>query len=278
MQSNDSPVMGQWTNAPLVFVLAQVRFVPSQQVSLDAMREAAVAALGSNFPHINPVMSLDLHIDLNNLPAKPPVPIVGGYDFLRADLQAMARITSDSISFAVSKYANYREFETTWLSICAILSSLGIYEVSRQGMRYVDFVFPEDGKVPEDYVRPPFDPRVSPPLSGALGHAGLSGVMMDYPFPDGRLRVQYSRGYGDPALPLDLQGMLPPAPIAGMRRSTTISLSGVIDTDRWIEGRFSASESDLRVSFRRIHNELSAAFVSIVTPDALAYWNQPSNG
>ncbi|MEI6117078.1 MAG: hypothetical protein WCP99_21255 [Burkholderiales bacterium] len=41
--------LGQWSNAPLAFILAQVRFLPTPAAAPENIRDAIIKRLGSRF-------------------------------------------------------------------------------------------------------------------------------------------------------------------------------------------------------------------------------------
>lgn len=276
--STTAPVaLGGMPNAPLVFVLAQVRFTPSSQTNLDTMRNVLRELLPSEFQTIDAVMAYNIAFINTPLTAKTGAPaggaqIVVGYDFQSADQKAVVRIAQDALTFAVSRYKDYADFSVLWSQILAALPEIGVTEVVRIGLRYVDFIYPSEGKIPEDYFNPPFDFRQTGEVEGALGIAQTNIQVQEYAFADGRLRVQYARGIGQPCLPLELEGLLEVTPVGA--RSAYSGPTATFDTDRWIDGRRPSEALTLSKEFFSLHSDLSNVFSKVTTSMAKAEWSK----
>jgi len=264
--------LGQWPQAPLVFVLAQVRFLPSNMANLDVIKNALRGVLPTHFERVNALMGLSMEVGSapNDLAATAASPIVVGYDFVNMNQEAVVRVMPDSLTYAVSHYKDYADFSAAWMNVVSVLPALGIMHIQRAGLRYVDFIYPAEGKVPEDYFLPPFDHRASGRIKGAVSDAEINMLMQEYEFERGRLRVQYARGRGQPGLPLDLQGLLPVAPSS--LKTNHAGTSGTFDTDRWIDEEISSELKSLGESFSLLHNGISTAFKGSISAFAKSEW------
>jgi uncharacterized protein (TIGR04255 family) len=275
LESDNAPRVGQWASAPLAFVLAQVRFLPSASATPEQLRDAAIKRVGQKFPTINQTNTLNFEITLDT-PAPSPqraAPLVI-YDLVNNDLDAMVRIGQGSLSYAVTSYVDSRQFRSEWLEIADALTDVGITSVTRLGLRYVDFIIPQLGHTPEEYVQAPWNLSGIPDLPGALRGPDVNVSMMDVAYLQGRLRLQFMRGFGVPSLPMDLQGMLTPRQQSAGAGHTEC---GVIDSDRWIDGNeHSADRVTLDRLFAQMHTDVSAAFRTMITPLAVDEWNRAS--
>lgn len=275
MTSETAPVLGQWPNAPLVFVLAQVRFHPIPSAAPENLRDAIVKRAGKELITITQTNAINIQINLEgegaNVHRSSQAGI--GYDMLNEPLNAMVRVVNGALTYATTDYRDSTSFKQNWLGILAALQDVQIPAVTRLGMRYVDFIIPRGGKVPEDYVYAPWDTRDMRLLPGAEGRPVLNVSMMDVPYPSGRMRLQFMRGFGVPNLPADLQGMLPPAK---RPTATDPGLCGIIDTDRWIEGTYPSDPETLDALFTTMHRDLSGAFRTMTTPAAQEEWKTTS--
>lgn len=264
--------LGTYPNAPLVFVLAQVRFLPSSQIDLDAMRNNLRKELPEEFAKINAVMGFNMTIEhvIEVGQTANGKQVVLGYDFQSIDQKAVVRLAADAVTLAVNKYTNFPDFLKLWSTVMATLGTLGVNEVMRVGLRYVDFIYPREGKVPEDYMQEPFDYRKSTAVTGAIGVAETSVHMQEYAFEEGRMRIQYARGIGQPALPLELQGLQDVAPVHS--RVSHFGPTAILDTDRWIDGPRPSDVDSLQKDFRLLHTDLSNAFKQLTTQMAQSEW------
>lgn len=272
MKNSTAPALGQWANAPLVFVLAQVRFLPQAGVTPENIRDAITKRVANRFGTIQPTNSLDIQINLDGAAqmANTISQNLVGYDMLNTDVDAMIRIFNGSITYATTRYQNSSTFQDEWMDILKCLADVGIPNVNRLGLRYVDFLIPSEGKTPEDYVVAPWDCRHMVKLPGSTGLPDMNVSMMDVPYPQGRMRIQYMRGFGIPNLPADLQGMLPPA----KQTNNDIGLCGIIDTDRWLDGQHVTEVDGLRGTFKLMHKDLSGAFQAMTTEWAQQEWKK----
>lgn len=271
MPSETALALGQWPNAPLVFVLAQVRFHPTSSAAPENLRDAIIKRAGKDLITVTQTNAINIQINLAgedaNVHRSSQAGI--GYDLLNEQFNAMVRVVNGALTYATTDYRDSTSFKQSWLSILAALQDVQIPTVTRLGMRYVDFILPKGDKVPEDYVYAPWDTRGMKLLPGADDRPILNVSMMDVPYPHGRMRLQFMRGFGIPNLPADLQGMLPPA-----KRTTETNpgLCGIIDTDRWIEGTHPSDPETLGALFTTMHRDLSEAFKTMTTPAAQEEW------
>jgi len=182
----------------------------------------------------------------------------------------MVRIQYGVLTYAVTSYKDSSDFREKWLEITDVLKEVHVGKATRLGLRYVDFLEPQTGKQPEDYVKAPWNLEGMPRLPGARSGPDLHVSMVDLGYPEGRMRLQFMRGFGVPALPMDLQGMLTPR--ARRKTQAELRLCGVIDSDRWIDGEHSTERATLNQLFTQMHNDVSSAFRAMVTPMALHEW------
>ena len=270
MTGDVTPLRGHWACAPVVFVLAQVRFLASPAAAPENLRDAIVKKVGPQFPTVSQTRGPTMEINIDADPGVQRPGAAVAYDLVNENVDAMVRVQQDALTYAVTSYEDSSHFREHWLEVAAALQDVGVGTVSRVGLRYVDFVLPREGRLPEDYVKAPWNLSGMPQLPGAEGAPDLHVSLLDVRYPAGRMRLQFIRGVGMPALPMDLQGMLSP------RQETPhgkLSVCGVIDSDRWIDGDHQADTATLNQLFTRMHTEVSAAFQAMITPLAEREWN-----
>ena len=275
MTTENLAALGTLPNAPLVLVLAQVRFLPSMQYNLDAMREHVCRSLAIEFPNVSPVYAFNVQLGGGvfgqNLP--PAQQTLMGFELRSADQRSVIRLSPDSITLAVSAYTNFEDFMGIWYKALAPLKDTGVAHVQRVGLRYVDFIYPSAGRVPEDYFVAPFDYRGFAPVTGATEVAQTNAHIQEYLLEQGRMRVQYSRGIGQPALPIELQGLLEVTSIHARR--VVQGATAIFDTDRWIDGQRPSDLASLRKDFDLLHTGVSDAFKQFATQKAIDEWSTP---
>jgi len=142
--------------------------------------------------------------------------------------------------------------------------------VQRLGLRYVDFIIPTGGKVPEDYF-----------IDG-FGHstdvfaetAQIAFMSPENYRADGAMRVQYGRGFAPPSLPPELEGsvQVPPALLEKYNKEQN-GPSAVLDIDRWRNDTRRLQSEGIAEEFQLLRDDICQAFTRIITPEALAEWS-----
>ena len=273
MTSDAAPRRGHWARAPVVFALAQARFLPNSAAAPESLRDAISTRLGTRFPTISQSNgpTIEINLDVDPGAQRPTSAVV--YDLVNENVDAMVRVQHDSLTYAVTSYDDSSHFRQDWLEIAEALQDVHIKAVSRVGLRYVDFLLPSEGRSPEEYVRAPWNLDGMPELPGAVGMPDLHVSLVDLRYPAGRMRLQFMRGFGMPTLPIDLQGMLTPRQDSSQSQPI---VCGVIDTDRWIDGDHPADAATLNQLFTQMHTEVSGAFRAMITPLAKREWDPES--
>lgn len=270
MTSNAAPRRGQWAHAPLVFVLAQVRFLPNAAAAPENLRDAITKRIGDRFPTISQTNGLSIELNLDAEPNVLRTAQAAIYDLVNSDVDAMVRVQHDTLTYAVTSYVDSSHFRAEWLEITDALADVQVTTVTRLGLRYVDFLMPPHGRRPEDYVNAPWNLTEMPKLPGAEGGPDLHVSMVDVAYKAGRMRLQFMRGFGVPSLPMDLQGMLSPRQRSAQAEPREC---GVIDSDRWVDGEHRADRATLSQVFTQMHTDVSSAFHAMITPLALSEWH-----
>lgn len=269
--------VGQWAQAPVVFVLAQVRF-PAQPEGFTEKLQLAISKLheGDYLPaQPAPVMEIKIEMEPGAVPKQTVTQTGTGYNLLKNDGRMVVRIEPSSLTLAVNEYRDSKHLMKLWFPMVACLKEAGLQgSVSRLGLRYVDFVVPTEGKLPEDYVNRPWNQTATPAFEGALGKPFLFVSLHDIEFARGRMRLQFMRGFGKPGLPADLQGLLEPREMDCPVEQPT----AVIDTDRWMEGgAWGPAEMEICDDFKTMHQDLSKTFKTMVSSLARKEWGEPTS-
>ncbi|HEY3300615.1 MAG TPA: TIGR04255 family protein [Methylophilaceae bacterium] len=263
--------LGRLENAPLAYVLAQVRLLPV--LDLDKHIPAIHSALRSTYPRYQAIPLPFIQIRNEHGGDVPQQPI--RYEFASAENTEGLILHSTSIVFHVTAYTTYDAFQKQLEHILSIVSAqVPDIFVDRVGLRYIDYIVPEAPHTPEDYI---FDELRCIPKLNLQATPDFGMTFSQYLMSEGALVVRYATGRGAPALPPDLIDMsLAPSSIMSLAGSDH-DQTGVLDTDRFIE--FTANNLKLDVNklityFGEMHEDLSKAFKSIVTDVALEIWNR----
>lgn len=258
------PALGQWKNAPLAFVLAQIRFEPIMEMEKKYLSEFQ-DSIRDRFPRFSSVQRLGFQVADGSV--SPPNVASPLWDCQNEGRTKCVRVEPSALTYLATAYTTFEEFsaELDWV-VSAFQLVVNKIFVTRIGVRYVDFVLPSEGKTPEDYVEAPLNMK---PDIGAAGDV-IAFNYYEYAFPEGKLLVKYARGEGKPELPPDLQPLtLKTAPI--MDRECT-GMSAVLDTDRILNLDKFMVATDIMTSIRAAHGDLSLAFKKVTTAFAKQEW------
>lgn len=262
--------LGRWPNAPLALVLAQVRFEPTTENSPQLLAERIKQRTGSSYPHSIPLQQISFFVGQGNQPSIPHMPETAGIDLRNSAYVEAIRLQLGALTFTTSDYQHSADFAVQWRSLMDALCGTSELRVLRLGMRYVDFIIPSAGHVPEDYF---LDGLGRSPA--ALGEQSpIAFNLYDYARPDGgQLRVQFGRGFGPPGLPPDLQDtVLPPVRLSTKSDS---SLSAVLDMDRWRPCNEDMSAETITNAIEDLRLDIASSFKSIMSQLAFSEWQNP---
>ena len=270
--SDQAPALGQWPNAPLALVLAQIRFDPEVATEYPGLAKHIKAATGDQFQAMKSVKQLSFVLGdagQNGVPAQASTEV--GLDLRRDDERSSLRIQEGAVTYTTSLYKDSRHFLAEWRSVLDILCREGGVKALRIGLRYIDFIIPSTGKLPEDYFDPGF--ARSPKILG--DQAPVAFLRYDYTTTNNEMmRVQYGRGFAPPDLPPDLVGSVQPPP--SLLEKYTGGASAVLDIDHWcvLSARLQANE--LAAEFKRLRDHISEAFRRIISDAAKDEWTAAS--
>lgn len=266
-------VLGSWPNAPLALVVAQVRFEHHPEASPNLVAERIQKVTGGIYPNISPLLSISVVIGQAPPTTMPPSMDPAGFDLRNAESNEVVRLQQGSLTFMTSAYLDRSHFSNQWHSFMDALCEDRELRVIRLGIRYVDFIIPSDGHVPEDYF---LDGLGRSPA--ALGNQSpVAFTLYDFARADGgQLRVQYSRGYGAPALPPDLQGsVLLPARLSSLPAG---GISAMLDMDRWLMVNETLPVDRVSDALVALRSDISDSFQSIISPLADKEWKATTQG
>jgi uncharacterized protein (TIGR04255 family) len=261
--------LGRWPNAPLALVIAQVNFEPAPETTPSTLAERIKLATGDQFPYAIPLQQISFVIGQGDTP--PPIlqPAHIGLDLRNARNDEVLRLRPDTLSFATSAYQDSIHFAEQWKGFMEALCEDRAIRVVRLGVRYVDFIIPSPGHTPEDYFRDGLGR--SPAAFGKQSPVVFS--LYGFERPDGgQLRVGYSRGFGAPALPPDVQDLVLPPP--GLTTKSNSDISAVLDMDRWRMVNVAMNADEVAAAVGGLRADMASAFRSIMTELASNEWQK----
>ena len=268
--SNHEQALGKWPNAPLALVLAQVRFDPEVDTEYEKVAARLKAALGERFPAMKAVRQVTLVFGNTPGPAMESKPNEGevGRELRSDDNRSVLRLQDGVMTYTTSLYEDSPHFLAEWQSMLDCLCAAGGVKVQRLGLRYVDFIIPTAGKMPEDYFKDGFGH-----LTHVFGEIAQTAFMShEYPRgADGAMRVQFGRGFAPPSPPPDLDGSVTLPPV--LLKKYTEGPSAVLDIDRWRIDSRRLQAAEIADEFQHLRDDICMAFSRIITPEAEAEWS-----
>jgi uncharacterized protein (TIGR04255 family) len=265
--------LGSLPNAPLAFVLAQIRLLLLPPFDLDRVSSAMHTELFQCFPRKQKVDSQKLVMGPDGEPHLESGESIISLSSL--DQKEDVLISSNFVAFQATKYVDYPDFKSRLdLVVRSMFANLGPLAVQQVGLRYIDFVYPRPSDVLEDYL-PAAATKVDIP--GKIAETSMQ--VTDIQFPSARAIVRVTRGKGKAMLPADLGPVLNLAPSSIMEKDPGQVETAILD----IDGIASHNMQDLKDSesvlsvFDTLHHDITGSiFREMTTSHAMNYWKQLS--
>lgn len=261
------------TNAPVYYVIAQVRHNPVLSLSSYAAEiQERMRKVG--FPDYRPGKKLIFNLmmlqptDGTAQPQLPPTEIER-HVFMSMNGTRGFIVEQDSFSFHTTEYDVFATFSKDFFTGLEIVhKSLALDFSERLGIRYLDAVVPAPGESElKDYLAP-----------GVLGLAGrlpkevpiaMSMSETHIQLPDANLLSRTLIQNGSLGFPMDLAGQGLQVPL---RFQNVNGVHAIIDTDASQDGRQPFDMERLGERLDDLHSRIRMAFDASVTEQALAMW------
>jgi uncharacterized protein (TIGR04255 family) len=262
--------LGAWENAPLAYVLAEVK--TELLADIKEYQPKIAGRLREEYPIQRAVHSTRLVASGAKMTVESEQD--AAWECASPHNRVAVILRASGLVFHATDYRGSDDFLACLDKVVRIFAEevKSVY-VGRVGLRYVDFILPKVGESPETYV----NPRLHLDLGLSPGNGPTATCVSLYPMPTGQLTLRYVRAQGDPKLPPDLTTTtLAPAPIAVVRGNPD-QFTAVLDTDRTIA--FSPVErldpSKIQGIFAEMRTDLRAAFRMATTDHARKVWGAP---
>lgn len=263
--------LGAWKNAPLAYVLAEVR---TEQLSdLSHYRPELAAALRSEFPIQRNLVTARL-IATSDGASTIATEQENAWEFATPDNQVALILRPHGFVLHATTYQDHTEFLGRFRrSLEIIAQRIPSVFVNRLGLRYIDFIIPQKGEVPEQYV----DARLNPHLDIQRAKGASTAMSLAvYPMPNGRLMLRYIRGLGQPQLPPELSTIaLEKSSLMGVEGIAATQPTAILDIDRIREfvKREPLDPDSVRTEFQLMRDDVSQIFKeTIITQHARNMW------
>jgi uncharacterized protein (TIGR04255 family) len=258
--------LGQMANAPLVLVLAQVRFSP--YLSIGKSISAIQDAIRRTYPAFRKGQMQTIEIAPGS--PMPSISTTERWDFADAENRECFIVQQSSLVFLATRYKTYGDFASRHSIVleCFERTVPDVF-VEGLGLRYVDLIVPREGERPEEYV--------VEGLRGCLleieAQAFQARHIARWKVDDGLITFRYVSGARPPFLPPDLQPLELEAPEVIKRALASKAPIGMMDFDRMLDHRGQFRASEISKLFTRMHDDASKVFKRAMSPFAESIWN-----
>jgi uncharacterized protein (TIGR04255 family) len=264
--------MGKWKNAPVVYVIVQVRFSPilSLQTYISEIQEHFRR---NGFPAFDRRVNFQLALSVpppNNAElaaSSIPFESAPAYVFSKRDSSQSFILEQNGLTFHVTDYEDFNWFLDLFLKQLSHINEVVKPDSSeRIGLRYIDAVLPREGTNIQDYFIPEVLGLSQKPLEGSLQHA-FSETMFRNGDTSTVSRVLVRDG--QIAFPPDL-GLLQIS--INPRFTSKVGPHATIDTDSSQQIRSEMDLLKVRSTLEGLQKSVHQAFHTVVTDFALSDW------
>lgn len=265
-----SESLGAWTNAPLAYVLAEVR--TEQLADLKEYKSKLSAVFRSEYP-IQRAMHSAKFVATNTGLQQVESDDQSAWEFATPDNYTGLILRPNGLVLHATKYIDSAEFlSRLYRAVEVVAREIPAVFVNRLGLRYVDFIVPNAGEQPEDYI----DSRLNPVVDVIETTGTPRGMSLAvYPVPNGALTLRYVRGSGQPELPPDLSTFaLEKSPLMKKEGLAPDQPTAIVDTDRVREfpKREPLDSTMVRREFTEMRRDVSSTFNALLTKHARKMW------
>jgi uncharacterized protein (TIGR04255 family) len=258
------------TNAPVYYVVAQVRFNPV--LDLDGYIPAIQSKMReAHFPDYKKEVFQQLVLPFGGAEqgqmAAPTVTPQARYQFGDIAGRALFLLETNALSFQTTSYETFETFSEILLKGLSMLhDALRLDFVERIGLRYLDAVQPsKDGETLREFLVPEVL-GLALRGEGQLQHSVSETIVSTAA---GQLVSRVLIRHGQVGLPMELGGL---TTVIDPRFTQRESLHAIVDTDASIGHREVFELSKVGARLTALHDEIGKSFRATVTNHALASW------
>lgn len=263
--------LGTWPNAPLAYVLAQVRILPGPNFDPEKIASAMHQDLFQEFPRKTRVDSQKLVIGPDSVPK-----LETGESILvlsALDQRQEVLISPGFVTFQATKYEDHPRFQEQLAKVVAsMFKHFGPFAIQQVGLRYIDFIYPKQGDQLQQYL-PAAQTTIDIP--GKIAETSLHAT--DVQFAKARAIVRVTRGKGRASLPADLGPVFNLAPSAIMEKDPGHIDTAILDIDGIAThyGQELKDQNAVMSVFIYLHDDITGRiFKAMTTEEARQYWKK----
>lgn len=264
--------MGKWKNAPVVYVIVQVRFSPVLSLKTyipqiqEHFRKDGFPAFESRFNFQFP-LSVPQPTEAETAAPAIPWERTISYVFTNRDRSQSFVLEQNGLTFHVTDYLDFGWFLDLFLKHLDHINEVVKPDSSeRIGLRYIDAVIPKAGARIGNYLIPEVLGLSQHPLGGALQQSFSETLFLDRGTSTvSRILVRE----GQIAFPPDMASL----PVLLSSRFTAYNgAHAIVDTDSYQTSSSPMDTVELRQTLTHLHRSVDNAFHVVTTDFALADW------
>lgn len=264
--------MGKWKNAPVVYVIVQVRFSPVLSLKTyvpqvqENFRRKGFPAFDSRF---NFQLAFSTPPISESEPAAPTIPLERtlSYVFSNRDRSQSFVLEQNGLTFHVADYLDFSWFLDLFLThLEHIHDVMSLDSSERIGLRYMDAVLPKLGSEVNEYLIPAVLGLSEQPVEGSLQHSYSETMLLNGN--TSTISRVLARS-GRIAFPPDLAGL--PVQI-NLRFTDYEGIYALVDTDSFQTIHSPMEIGKVRATLHQLHDSVENAFNAVTTDFARADW------
>lgn len=261
--------LGAWGNAPLAYVLAEVR--TELLADIKNYQPKLAGRFRDEFPIQRTMHAAKLVASGAQFLFEPEPD--AAWEFATPDNRVAVILRTNGVVLHATTYSDSRDFLARLQRVISVVAEeVPAVYVNRLGLRYVDFILPAPGEEPESYV----DRRLNPDLGLSPEVRGPDATSLAvYRMDGGQLALRYIRSRGKPEVPPDLGTLsLDPSSLMKPGAIADNQPTAILDTDRMVACSPVERLDPVRVreQFIRMHQDVSRAFQVAITDHARKVW------
>lgn len=259
----------KWKNAPVYFVIAQIRFSPVVNIE-SFIPEIQELFRRNGFPDFQLSQRIMLHLNgQQNSASETAMPIQEkSFFFGNQSRTQVLLLDSNSFTLQTTTYSAFEDLSELFLRRFEEVSSLvSPSYTERVGIRYLDAVMPKDNESIDQYLIPEVQGLRTYSKEKLLQTFSESRIQHE----DGIVLSRVVRLRGKVAFPLDLH----PTASQMILNSRFAGFEGhyaIIDTDGYNEERENLDVERLRNKLAALHTHVDDAFHKTITKFAVQQW------
>lgn len=221
--------LGAWSNAPLAYALAEIR--TERLADINTFQPVLAGRFRDEYPLQRTMNTVKLLATGSQLVIEPDQDTA--WEFATTDNRTAVILRPNGLVLHATDYVGGSEPFLARLhrAVSVFAEVVPSVYINRLGLRFIDFVLPREGEIPEDYV----DRRLNPDLGLAHQQAvcDMATSLAIYRMKSGlQLTLRYTRALGKPEMPPDLGSLsLNPSHLMKPGHVKDSQPTAVLDTD-----------------------------------------------